>query len=92
MKLTTTQIESLVRRVLSGLENKKLITFASDRDKAIFKGREIIAEDYKREAELDAEVERMMDDLERDNTENFQRHRMFNMLKKKVADERGFVL
>ena len=91
MKLTTSQIESLVRRVVIGLEKNKLITMSQGRDKALFKGKEILLADYKKEAELDVEIERMMDAMEKDN-DQFQRHRMFGMLKKKVAAERGIVL
>jgi len=92
MKLTSNQIESLVRNVLLGLEKKNLIQFTGGREKALSKGREIIDGDYKREAELDAEIHRMMDDIEKEQTDQFERHRMFKMLKKKVAGERGFVL
>lgn len=92
MKLTNHQIESMVRRILLGLEKKSLIQFTGGREKALARGQEIIAKDYEKEAELDKEIHRMMDDIERDQTDQFERHRMFKMLKKKVAGERGIVL
>lgn len=92
MKLTTAHIDSLVRKVLTELEKKKLVEFNKGKDQILQKGREIIMADFAKEAELDEEIERMMDNIEKEQTDQFQRHRMFKMLKKKVAEERGIIL
>ena len=92
MKMTQNHIESLVRRVLLELEKKKLVTFNKSKEAILARGKELLNDDFAKEAELDKEVMRMMDDLERQQGENFERHRMFLMLKKKVAEERGFIL
>lgn len=92
MKPTQNQIESLVRRVVLELEKKQLLIFNKTKEAVLAKGVEIINGDYQKEAQLEEEVMRMLDDIERQQGENFERHRMFKMLKKKVADERGFVL
>ena len=52
----------------------------------------IIKADYNRERELDQEVNKMMDDLERKNPGEFQRYIMFPMLKKRLAKEKGIIL
>lgn len=92
MKITPNQIESLVRRVFSELEKKKLVSFNKSKEAVFNKGKEIIFADFEKEAELEREVMRMLDDIEKNNTDQFERHKMFKMLKKKIADERGIVL
>jgi len=92
MKMTQNHIESLVRRVLLELEKKKHVVFNKSREAVLNKGKEIINGDFQREGELDNEIRRMLDDIEENQTDQFERHRMFNMLKKKVAEERGFIL
>lgn len=56
------------------------------------RGEDVILEDAAEEAALEREVNRMLDDLEQQNAGEFQRHKMFLMLKKKLAQEKGFVL
>ena len=92
MKMTQNQIDSLVRRVLLELEKKKLINFNKSKEAILAKGKEIILNDFAKESKLEEEVMRMLDDIERDQTDQFERHRMFKMLKKKMAEERGIVL
>ena len=92
MKMTQNHIESLVRRVLLELEKKKLVFFNKSKEAVLHKGKEIINGDFEKEGELDNEVMRMLDDIEKEQTDQFERHRMFKMLKKKVAEERGFIL
>ncbi len=41
---------------------------------------------------LDQEVEAMMDQLEKQNPGGFQRYKMFPLLKKRLATQKGFVL
>ena len=43
-------------------------------------------------SELDAEVNRMMDDLEKQSSGEFQRYKMFPMLKKRLAKEKKIIL
>jgi len=91
MKLSTSQTESLVRKIISGLEKKNLISLSKGKEAALAKARDIILEDFKKEASLDAEVEKMMDRMEVENGP-FQRHKMFGKLKQKIAEEKGVVL
>lgn len=92
MKLTSHQIDSLVRRVLLGLEKKNLVSFNKSKEALLARGKEIILEDIAKESKLDEEVMRMLDDIEKQQTDQFERHRMFKMLKTKIANERGIVL
>ncbi len=92
MKMTQNHIESLVRRVLLPLEKSNIISFNKSKDAILARAKEIIIKDFDKEAELEREVMRMLDDIEKEQGDNFERHRMFKMLKKKVAEERGIIL
>lgn len=92
MKITPNQIESLVRKVLGELEKKKLVSFNKSKEAVFHKGKEIILGDFEKEAALEREVMGMLDQIEAQQTDQFERHKMFKMLKKKIADERGIVL
>lgn len=92
MRMTKLQVESLVRRVVLGLESKKLVQFNKGKDQILNKAKEIIELDYVKEAKLDEEVNRRLDQLEQEQTADFQRYKMFSMLKKKMAEEQGIIL
>ena len=92
MKLTPNHIDSLVRHVVLGLEKKKLINFGQSREMILKRAGEIIKANFDEELQLEKEVMGMLDDIEKEQTDQFERHRMFKMLKKKIAEERGFVL
>ena len=92
MKMTKTQIESLVRRVVLGLESKKLVQFNKGKDQILTKAKEILESDYLKEAKLEEEVNKRLDQLEQEQTDQFERHKMFKMMKKKMAEEQGIIL
>ncbi len=48
--------------------------------------------DQNSEAELDRAVQKQLDDLERSHGGEFDRYRMYPLLKKKLAEEKGFIL
>lgn len=92
MRLNPFQIESLSKKIIGYLEEKKLVTFRDGKEKALRRVLELITEDYEEERRLEADVNRRLDELEKNPTEGFERHRMFKMLKRKMAEERGIVL
>ncbi len=92
MKMTTHQIDSLVRRVLIELEKKNLVQFNKTKEAVLAKAQQIILSDYEKEEQLEKEVHRMLDDIEKQQGDSFERHKMFRMLKNKIAEERGIVL
>lgn len=92
MKLTTSQIQRLSEKILKQWKAQNLITFKVD-EKIVLKT--IIDEitlNYKREELLDQDVKALMDQMEREHEGQFQRHKMFPMLKQKLAKERKFIL
>lgn len=92
MRLNSFQIDSLAKRILQHLEEKKLITFRESKEKSLRRAIELITEDFDSERELEDEVNKKLDELEKNPSEGFERHRMFKMLKRKMAEERGIIL
>lgn len=92
MKLTPLQMQKLVEKVFETLKAHNIITFKVDEKKAVERAVLAVKADYQREAELDIEVNKMLDQLERSNPGEFQRYKMFPMLKQKLAKEKKVVL
>lgn len=92
MKLTRIQMDRLVRKVFEELKKENILQFKTPEDKVFRRAVELVQEDYDREGELDVEVNRMLDDLEKKNPGEFQRFKMFPLLKRRLAKEKGVVL
>ena len=92
MKLTDKQMVRMVKYIFEELKADKAVTFKEKEEKVIARGVDIIKANFKEESDLDVEVNDMMDDLERQHAGEFQRYKMFPMLKKKLAKDKGFVL
>lgn len=82
----------IAEAILKGLKNQKVIQFKEKEETVLKRAEEIIRSDYQREASLDAEVVKMLDELERQNPGEFQRYKMFPMLKKRLAKEKKIIL
>lgn len=92
MKMNDKLIQRMAEAILKGMKNQKAIQFKDKEDSVLRRAMEVIRADFHREAELDQEVNRMMDDLERQNPGQFQRFKMFPLLKKRLAKEKGIIL
>lgn len=92
MRLNQFQIESLCKKVINGLDEKKLVEFRDGKEKAFKKALEVLEADFDKEKGLEAEVNSRLDDLEKQQTDGFDRHKMFKMMKTKLAEEKGIVL
>lgn len=92
MKVSEKLVRHLVHSVFKELKSHEVITFKEKEDKVLQRAVDIIAGDFEREQKLDEEVQRMMDDLERQSQGEFQRYKMFPLLKKRLAKEKGIVL
>jgi hypothetical protein len=90
--MTDKQIKRMAEAILNGLKEQKVIQYKEKEEAVLERAMSIIRADYEREAALDREVNKMMDDLERQNTGEFQRFKMFPMLKKRLAKEKGIIL
>lgn len=91
MKLTASQIQRLSEKILNHWKSQNLITLKVD-EKIVLKTMvDAITADFKKEEQLDHDVNGLMDQMENSGQE-FQRHKMFHMLKQKLAKERKVVL
>lgn len=82
----------MAKSLLDAMKAQKVIEFKEREDLVLQKVIAVIKSDFEREAQLDQEVNRMMDDLERKNSGEFQRYKMFPLLKKRLAKEKGIIL
>lgn len=92
MKLTSQQIQVLAEKILAQWKKQNLVVFKDDEKNVLARVVEIIKEDYDREAALDRDVNEMLDQLEKSNPGEFQRFKMFPILKQKLAKERKVIL
>jgi hypothetical protein len=92
MKLTPLQMQKLVEKVFEAWKKQNVVQFKVDEKKVFARALEAVKADYEREAELERDVNKMLDDLERTNAGEFQRFKMFSMLKQKLAKERKIIL
>ncbi len=92
MKLTTSQLQVIATKVLEAWKKQNLITFKEDEKKVLNRMIEAIRADYQKELDLEAEVNKMLDQLERSHSGEFQRYKMYPLLKKQLAKERKVIL
>ncbi len=92
MKLNSLQIQKLVEKVFEHWKKEGIVTFKEDEKKIFAKGCEYIQADYQKEVQLEKDAMKMVDDLERQHSGEFQRHKMFLMIKQKLAKDRKVVL
>ena len=92
MKVSEKQMVRMAQAIFRGLKEQKVVEFKEKEETVLQRATAIIKADFAREAELDREVNRMMDDLERQNPGEFQRFKMFPMLKRRLAKEKGIIL
>jgi len=92
MKLSDNQITKLASEVYSELEENPSIDLKADFTKINQAIIEVVKDNLLQETELDEKVNLMMDTLEKQNATKFERYKMFPLLKKKLAEQEGFVL
>jgi hypothetical protein len=92
MKLTTSQIQRLSEKILNQWKSQNIITFKTDEKVVLQTIIDAIIGELKKEEQLDQDVNALMDQMERQHEGQFQRHKMFPMLKQKLAKERKIVL
>lgn len=92
MKLTSIQIQRLSEKILNQWKSLNLITFKVDEKIVLQTIKDSIANDYKREADLEREVHALMDQMEKQHGQEFQRGKMFHLLKQKLAKEKKIIL
>lgn len=92
MKLTTSQIQRLSEKIFNQWKSQNLMTLKVDEKVVLKTIVDTITADYMREEKLEQDVQALMDQMEREHEGQFQRHKMFPMLKQKLAKERKIIL
>lgn len=93
MKLTKEQVEKISALILDGLKEKNLIVFKADEKKVLEKINDVILEDLRAEDDLDKEVEEILKShTGQIDSQRLDYRKMFNMIKGKLARERGIVI
>ena len=81
-----------MRHVFERLKSRNLIVFKKGEPEVFARAMELVLLDLRKEDDLVKEVNKMLDDLEKQNPGGFDRHKMFLLLKQKLAKQKGLVL
>jgi hypothetical protein len=93
MKLTKEQVEKLSAFILKRLEEKDLLVLKTTPEKLLEKINDTILENLRQEDDLDREVEEILKAHSGAvDSSRVDYRKMFNMVKGKLARERGIVL
>ncbi len=92
MKLNEKQMQKLVAFVLKEMKEAQILQPKDKEEKIMAKGVELLKAEMQKLTDLDQAVHKMMDDLERQNPGGFERYKMFPLLKKRLAKEKGIIL
>ena len=82
----------LARLIIEEWEKNALLKEQGRQEEILAHIQQVIAEDLKKEKALEQEVQNMLDELEKTHAGQFERYKMYPMLKKKLAQKKGVVL
>jgi hypothetical protein len=93
MKLTKDQVGRITELILTRLKEKELVLFKADEEDVASKMQAVFLADLKAEDNLDREVEQILSTHSAAiDSQRLDYRKMFNMIKTKLARERGIVL
>ncbi len=93
MRLSKEQIEKIARQVLDNLKKKGLVVFKAREAVVLERIIDIFTADIRKEDELDREVEKILSQHTGEiESGRIDYRKMFNMIKHRLARERGMVL
>ena len=82
----------LAKLLIEEWDKSHLVEWPVAKETAISHIQQCIAEDLNKEKELEQEVQQMLDELENTHSGQFERYKMYPLLKKKLAQKKGFIL
>lgn len=92
MKLTLLQRQSLIEKVFNLWKANENVTFKVDEKKCMERALAALAEELQKEEAIEAEAHKMVEQLERQHGDGFQRHKMFQLIKAKLAKDKKVIL
>ncbi len=78
--------------IIKEWEKSNLVTYPQGIDIVKQQINLILSEELKKEQQLDKQVQIMLDQLEKTHSHNFERYKMYPLLKKKLAEKKGVIL
>lgn len=92
MKLTPLQLQAVAKTVLDHWKKANVVRLKGDERVVLEKMVAILRGEIQKETDLERDVHAMLDQLERSHNGQFERHRMYPLLKSKMAKERKVIL
>lgn len=92
MKLTTPQLQHLVHLIFENWKTNHVVTFKEDEGKVAQRALAALQAELQKEMDLEREVDRMLNELEKSHAGEFQRFKMYPILKSKLAKEKKVIL
>ena len=91
MKIKPEQADRLADRLLKNCRAKDLIILKTDEGAVRKRIAQIITQNFREEEAIEEEARMMLDNLA-GQTKTMDQHKMFLMIKKKLAEKKGFTL
>ncbi len=91
MKIKPEQVDRLADRLLKNCRAKDLIILKTDEGAVRKRIAQIITQNFREEEAIEEEARMMLDNLA-GQTKTMDQHKMFLMIKKKLAEKKGFIL
>ena len=92
MRWTSGLSHYLAQLIFEEWKKHNLVTWQAGEEEASSHIHHILSEDLNREKELEKEVNQMLDQLEKTHAGQFERYKMYPLLKKKIAKEKGIII
>ena len=92
MKWTPSFSRYLSQLILMEWEKANLVECKGNEDEIISYIHQLLSEDLNKEKELEEEVNQMLDELEKTHSGQFERYKMYPLLKRKIAEKKGIIL
>ncbi len=89
VKWTKEQIKRVAKGVFSDLKANNIVTFKAPEDSVMTKVVSYVIADQNKDKEIDKEARRMVEDLESKASDTIDRHKLFQLVKKKLMAEKN---
>ncbi len=92
MKLSTPQLQAIASKVLENWKRQNIVVFKADEKEVLARMNAVLKAELQKELDLDRDVNKKLDELERTNAGQFERYKMYPLLRKQMAKERKLIL
>ena len=87
MKWSKEQIKRVVKGVFNDLKANNIVTFKSPEDLVMTKAINYVIADQNKDREIDKQARKMVEELESQTSDPIDRHKLFQMIKKKLMSK-----